>query len=281
MVKRILIPTDFSKNALNAARYALGLYAKLNCEFYFLNVFRLDNYTTSTLIMPEPGSAEYEAAKGASEEAFAKLLDMLELHNDNPKHSYHTISSFNFLSEAMKQTIDSKDIDLVIMGTQGATGAKGIIFGSNTVNAMEQIRKCPVMAIPDGLQFTAPKEIVFPTNYKSTFSRKELNYLIEIARLHNASIRVLHFAKKEVLEEGQEIHKQLLDDIFNSVDHSFHTLTEKDIARGISAFVESRNSDMIAFINKKHFLFHSIFSRPLVKEIGYDATVPILALNES
>ena len=280
MVKRILIPTDFSKNALNAARYALGLYAKLNCEFYFLNVFRLDNYTTSTLIMPEPGSAEYEAAKGASEEAFAKLLDMLELHNDNPKHSYHTISSFNFLSEAMKQTIDSKDIDLVIMGTQGATGAKGIIFGSNTVNAMEQIRECPVMAIPDGLRFSTPKEIVFPTNYKSAFSRKELNYLIEIARLHNASIRVLHFAKKEVLEEGQEIHKQLLDDIFNSVDHSFHTLTEKDIARGISAFVESRNSDMIAFINKKHFLFHSIFSRPLVKEIGYDATVPILALNE-
>ncbi|MCM4163433.1 MULTISPECIES: universal stress protein [unclassified Arenibacter] len=280
MDKRILVPTDFSKNALNAIRYALGLYAKLNCEFYFLNVFRLDNYTTATLIMPEPGSAEYEAAKGASEEAFAKLLDMLELHYDNPKHSYHTISSFNFLSEAMKRTIASKDIDLVIMGTQGATGVKGIIFGSNTVNAMEQIRECPVMAIPDGLRFSTPKEIVFPTNYKSAFSRKELNYLIEIAKLHNATIRVLHFTKKTVLDEGQETHKQLLDDILNSVDHSFHTLTDKDIARGISSFVESRNSDMIAFINKKHFLFHSIFSRPLVKEIGYDATVPILALNE-
>ena len=196
MDKRILIPTDFSKNALNATRYALDLYAKLNCEFYFLNIFRLDNYTTSTLIMPEPGSAEYEAAKEASEVAFAKLLDMLELHHDNPKHSYHTISSFNFLSEAIKQTIASKDIDLVIMGTQGATGAKGIIFGSNTVNAMESIRECPVMAIPDELRFSTPKEIVFPTNYKSTFSRKELNYLIEIAKMHNTAIRVVHFTKK-------------------------------------------------------------------------------------
>ena len=281
MDKRILIPTDFSKNALNATRYALDLYAKLNCEFYFLNVFRLDNYTRNTLIMPEPGSAEFEAAKAKSEEGFAKLLDMLELHHDNPKHSYHTISSFNFLSEAIKQTIASTDIELVVMGTQGATGAKGIIFGSNTVNAMEKIRECPVMAIPENLRFSAPKEIVFPTNYKSTFKRKDLNYLIEIAMMHQTSISVLHFKKETSLDESQEANKQLLDDILENVDHSFHTLSDKDIAQGITTFVESRKSDMIAFINKKHFLFNSIFSRPLVKEIGYDAKVPILALNES
>ncbi|MCK0190323.1 universal stress protein [Arenibacter sp. F20364] len=281
MDKRILIPTDFSQNALNATRYALDLYAKLNCEFYFLHVFRMESYTTSNLMMPEPGSAEYEAAKGASEERFAKLLNMLELHRDNPKHSYHTISTFNFLSVAMKEAIDSKGIDLVVMGTQGATGAKGIIFGSNTVNAMEKIRGCPVMAIPEDMTFSVPKEIVFPTNYKSTFKRKELNYLLEIAKMHQTAIRVLHFTKETSLDEDQEAHKQLLDDILESVEHSFHTLTDKDIAGGITTFVESRKSDMIAFINKKHFLFNSIFSRPLIKEIGYDAKVPILALNES
>lgn len=281
MNKRILIPTDFSKNALNAIRYTLDLYAKLNCEFYFLNVFRLNNFTRNSLILPEPGSAPYEAAKGESEEGFTKLLNMLALHHDNPKHSFHTISTFNFLSEAIKQTIASKDIDLLVMGTQGATGAKGIIFGSNTVNAMEKIRECPVMAIPEVARFSSPKEIVFPTNYKSAFKRKELNYLIEIAKMHNSAIRLLHFSQDSSLDEEQERNKQLLEDILENVDHSFHTLTDKKIAQGITTFVESRKSDMIAFINKKHFLFNSIFSRPLVKEIGYDARVPILALNES
>ena len=47
MNKRILIPTDFSKNALNAIRYTIDLYAKLNCDFYFLNVYDFEKYLYS------------------------------------------------------------------------------------------------------------------------------------------------------------------------------------------------------------------------------------------
>ncbi|WP_339651904.1 universal stress protein [uncultured Maribacter sp.] len=279
MDKRILVPTDFSKNALNAARYALNLYKEIKCEFYFLNVFRLDSYSTDNLLIPEPGSAEYEAGKTRSEEELDKLLDILKLHHDNLKHSYHTISKFNFLAEALKQIIDEKDIDLVVMGTQGATGVKGQIFGSNTVNAMEKIRKCPVLAVPEDVRFSSPKEIVFPTDYKTAFKRKELGYLIEISKMHGTAIRVLYIAKNAELNDEQINNQKLLGDILGNLNHSFHTLSKKDVSDGLTGFVESRDSDMIAFINHKHYFFSSIFSKPLVKEIGYNATVPILALH--
>lgn len=278
MDKRILIPTDFSKNALNAARYAVDLYAKLNCEFYFLNVFRLDGYTTDTLIVPEPGSAPYETAKVASEKGLVKLLDMLALHHDNPKHTYHTISTFSFLSEAVKQTIANKDIDLVIMGTKGASGSKGVIFGSNTVNTMEKVTECPVLAVPADVQFSPLKEVVFPTNYKSVYKRKKMKCLIEIAKMHQSAIRFLYVNKNPELTTAQESNRQLLEDIMETVTHSYHSLSKKNVAESLTAFVASRESDMIAFINKKHFFFSSVFSSPLIKEIGYDATVPILAL---
>jgi nucleotide-binding universal stress UspA family protein len=232
-----------------------------------------------SLLIPEPGSRDYEEAKAKSEGQFEKLLDVLNLHHKNPKHSYHTISSDNLLSEAINQTIANKDIDLVIMGTKGATGAKGIIFGSNTVMAMEMIRECPVLAVPDDVRFSPPKEIVFPTDFKDAFKRKELNYLLEIAGMHGAAIRVLHVSRDKVLTTGQKENKQLLDEILGSIDHSFHTLTKKKVADRITCFVESRESDMMAFINRKHFFFGSIFSRPLVKEIGFDASTPILALH--
>tara|TARA_R110002051_G_scaffold32126_2_gene72380 strand:- start:2765 stop:3604 length:840 start_codon:yes stop_codon:yes gene_type:complete len=279
MDKRILVPTDFSKNALNAIRYALNLYKEIKCEFYFLNIFRLDSYSTDNLFIPEPDSVEYEAAKTRSEEELDKLLDILKLHHDNLKHSYHTISTFNFLEEALKQIIAEKDIDLVVMGTQGATGAKGLIFGSNTVNAMEKIRECPVLAVPEDVRFSSPKEIVFPTDYKTAFKRKELSYLLEISKMHDTAIRVLYIAKNAELNDEQMNNQKLLGDILGNLKHSFHTLSKKDVSDGLTGFVESRDSDMIAFINHKHFFFRSIFSKPLVKEIGYNAIVPILALH--
>ncbi|WP_339628611.1 universal stress protein [uncultured Maribacter sp.] len=279
MDKRILVPTDFSKNALNAIRYALNLYKEIKCEFYFLNIFRLDSYSTDNLFIPEPDSVEYEAAKTRSEEELDKLLDILKLHHDNLKHSYHTISTFNFLEEALKQIIAEKDIDLVVMGTQGATGAKGLIFGSNTVNAMEKIRECPVLAVPEDVRFSSPKEIVFPTDYKTAFKRKELSYLLEISKMHDTAIRVLYIAKNAELNDEQMNNQKLLGDILGNLKHSFHTLSKKDVSDGLTGFVESRDSDMIAFINHKHFFFRSIFSKPLVKEIGYNAIVPFLALH--
>lgn len=279
MDKRILIPTDFSKNALNAIRYALSLYEEKECEFYLLNIFHLENYQTNSFILPEPGSALFESRKAASEEGFAKLLDTIRLHYTNPRHKYHTISTFNFLSEAIKETIAAKDIDLVVMGTQGATGSKGVIFGSNTVMAMEKIRECPILAVPDGVRFAPPKEIVFPTDYKATFKKRELNYLVELAKMHQTAIRILHVKKERGLNEEQEKQKELLWELLSDVEHSFHYLSDIEVAKGITTFVQSRGSDMIAFINRKHFFFNSIFSKPLVKEIGYDATTPILALH--
>lgn len=280
MTKRILIPTDFSKNALNAARFALDLYLNQQCEFYFLHVFHPRNFTTSKLFIPEVGSEEYETAKSKAENGMKKFIEMLKLHGSSSNKTFVTIIEFNYLSESMKNLIAKKDIDLVVMGTQGATSSKGIIFGSNTVLTMEKIRECPILAVPADYQFTTLKELVFPTDFKDVFKRKELQYLMEIAKWHNAAVSVLHVSKKDAsLNTKQKDNKILLQEILGDLNHSFHTLTNNSVAEGLTAFVESRKSDMIAFINRKHFFFGSVFSKPLVKEIGYDTTVPILALH--
>jgi nucleotide-binding universal stress UspA family protein len=281
MDKRVLLPTDFSKNALNAIRYALDLYQDQVCEFYFLNAYQVNGYSIDTMMMfPEPGEPAYEAAKKASEGGFEKLMDILELHNDNPKHTFHTLSTFNSLLYAIKDTIAKNDIDIVVMGTKGETGSASVVFGTNTVNIMEKVTECPVLAVPEVVRFVKPKEIVFPTDYKSVFKRKELNYLIEIAKYHEAFIRVLHIVREPELNHEQQANKELLEAILKDTLHSYHNLTDQKVPAGISAFIESRESDMIAFINKKHNFFGSMLSKPLVKEMGYHSKIPVLTLHD-
>ena len=125
MNKRILIPVDFSENALNAIHYAQHLYKNVDCDFYLLNAFHVKGYSLDNMMMvPESGEPTYERAKNQSEKGLEKLVEQLKLHSDNTKHTYHTISVFNALIEAVKNTIDKNDIDVVIMGSKGKTGSK-------------------------------------------------------------------------------------------------------------------------------------------------------------
>ncbi|MGI9546966.1 MAG: universal stress protein [Flavobacteriaceae bacterium] len=280
MKKRILIPTDFSATALNAVRYAMELYKDVPCEFYLLNAFQISGYSVDNPIEPEPGDIAFKAGKDESEQGLSDLLEKLSFHPENPNHDLYTIATYNSLLHAVKMVIAEKDIDLVVMGTKGITGAESLIFGTNAINIMEGITSCPVLAIPEAYGFDAPREIVFPTDFKTHYKRRELNYLLDIASLHKAAIRVLHIKGSKDLKPDQENNKELLKTILGATEHSFDTLLGRSVHRSIGAFVKNRGCNMIAIINRKHTLLDNLLSRPLVKEMGYHYKIPILALND-
>lgn len=281
MKRKILLPTDFSKNAWHAISYALELYKNEDCIFYILNAFNSKGYFIDSLMVPEPGETNYEAAKSKSEKGLTKVLDMLMFSDyGNPRHSFNTISIFNNPVEAIKNVVEEKDIEIVIMGTRGETNSKSVIYGSNAVNVMEKIRNCPVLVVPLKAEHVRPEEIVFPTGYKTPIKSRELNYLIEIAKKCDASIRILHVSEEDELDKKQINNKKLLEEYFEGLDYSFHVLSYMDVPTAISCFVESRESDMVAFINRKHVFFGSILTQPLVKDIGYHSKIPVLVMHD-
>ncbi|WP_281989876.1 universal stress protein [Aquimarina aggregata] len=280
MRKKILLPTDFSRNAWNAITYAIELYKNEDCDFYVLNTFSVTGYGLESMMVPEPGEKLYEEAKEKSEKGLGKILERLTFRDDNPNHKFYMVSQFSLLLDAILDLVEKRDIEMVIMGTKGNTDAATIVYGSNTVLIMEKVRNCPVMAIPQDTLYQEPKEIVFPTDYKTSFKRRELQHVIEIAKISNAAIRVLYVSDGEPLTQEQENNKKLLEENFDTIQHTFHVLHNVDVKGGLSAFVESRESDMITFVNRKHSFFGSIFSKPMVKNLGYHSRVPVLALHD-
>ncbi|WP_158849172.1 universal stress protein [Algibacter sp. L1A34] len=281
MKRKILLPTDFSKNAWHAICYAIELYKRDHCDFYLLNVYSSTGNIIDSLINAEPGSELYETAKLNSENGLAKVLDMLAFKDfDNPKHHFKTISTFNNAVEAIKGLVEEKDIEMIVMGTKGKTSSRGVAYGSTAINVMEKVRNCPVIVVPELALRILPKEIVFPTSFKTHLKRRELNYLIDIAKKCNASIKILHISEEAELNKHQANNKKILEEYFEDVDYSFHTLSHADIPMAINCFVESRESDMVAFINKKHVFFGSMLTHPLVKDIGRNSKVPILVMHD-
>jgi len=281
MKRNILLPTDFSKNSWHAILYALELYKKEYCDFYILNVFTANSNILDSLINMAPGSDLYENAKLNSENGLAKILDMIAFREEkNSKHKFIPVSTYNNPLAAIKNIVEDKDIELIIMGTKGKTGSRKVSYGSNAIDVMEKARNCPVIVVPEKAKHTLPIEIVFPTSYKTHFKKRELNYMVEIAKTCKSSIRVLHVFEENKLDNKQIENKKLLEDIIKDVDYSFHVLSSMYIPSAINCFVESRDSDMVAFINKKHAFFSSMLTQPLVKEISYYSKVPILVMHD-
>ncbi|TXD48663.1 universal stress protein [Polaribacter sp. IC073] len=280
MKKKILLPTDFSKNAHNAINYAIALYKEEPCEFFILHSYYLPGYDKNNLLSLEPTNKKINEVKERAETNMEKLKTNVLATTDNSNHTFNFLNEFGSFIDVLKKKVQKEDIKLIIMGTRGETDDKNLIMGSNAVNTMEKIRNCPVLIIPGSFICKAPNEIVYPTNFKTHYKEIELATLIEIAQLTNATIRVLYIKKDRAFSKKQEENKALLDQILDSINSTHHELFNLNIQKGVRCFAQSRDSEMIAFINKEHHFFGSVFSHPMVKELGDNANVPILALHD-
>jgi len=281
MKQRILIPTDFSKNAFNAIQYAMRLFETEKCEFFILHSHYLSGYSKDNLLIPEPSKAARKAEDEKAKVRMDKLKVQMEHYQSNKNHSFKYLSEFGSFYDVMKKTVEREDIQLVVMGTQGQSDKRTVIVGSNAVNIMEKIRACPVFAIPVNARFKEPNEIVFPTSFRTHYKLKELETLVKIAKLTNAPIRILHIQNTKSLTPAQKDNKTLLESILAPSDFTHHRLYDMDVNDGVRSFVQSRESEMIAFVNKKHNFFGSIFTNPMVRELGMYTKVPLLAMHES
>ncbi|WP_010520755.1 universal stress protein [Aquimarina agarivorans] len=279
MKKNILIPTDFSKNAWEAINYISEIYSQIPCEIHFANVYNFPGYITESAFVTIPSTDVYNEIRKLSITQLNKTIEKVKTQFKNKLHTYHSISEHNSLFSFIEDFVLNNNIDLIVMGTKGETNSTDILYGSNTIDILQNITKCPVLAIPEKVNFQIPKELVFATDFNKIDDYKKLEVLIEIAHLHNAKICVLHINKQEKLIVEQENNRAILQDYLSKVAYEIRFLSNGDIHNSLSCFVQSRNSDLVAFFSKKHSLFENIFSKPLVKTMGEYSKVPVLVLH--
>ncbi|RKS50543.1 nucleotide-binding universal stress UspA family protein [Gillisia mitskevichiae] len=282
-MRKILIPTDFSNNAFNALKFALNLFKDDPCEFYLINAFQLYYFTTDSLLAPEPGEPAYDKAKIASKTGLEDLIEQISVMSESSIHKFQTLSAYNSILEAIEEAIEAHKIELIIMGTKGSNNQAAKLYGSSAVTVIQNIKKCPVLIIPEHTPYLhgVQKEIVLATNYKISYKLAEISYLKDIAKKYHAAIRVLYVKKHNEISDDQLYNKNLLKEYFKDITHSFHILNQANVLQGIRSFIESRESTILAVVNKKHNFLHNIFSKSILKEIGYEPKIPILILHDS
>lgn len=281
MKNKILIPTDFSLNAWNAIQYALKLYHNKECEFYILHTYTSSVPSKKELINAKSDELSFENAKTQSTRGLEEVIIKIDSLFKNDKHTFQTISLQDDLLSAMKTMVEKRDIQLIIMGTKGASNYRATVLGSNTINVMENLRVCPVIGVPYDAEEVAINQIIFSTSFKTHYKSKELTHLVDLARIQSANISVLHITGSQEFSKLQLENKQLLEECLEDASYSFHEIESKNVASGIRTFVNINGGDMIAFINRKHSFFSTLFNKPLVQDLGMLSELPLFVMHDN
>ncbi len=281
-MEKVLIPTDFSENAWNAIDYAMQLFRTRRCTFYLLNTYTPVIPSSRFMAKMIDGVRIVDAVRNSSEEGLQKTVSQIKKKYHNPNHEFKMISSFNLLVDEIKDIVDSEGIQLIVTGTKGASGIEEVFMGSNTVRIIKNAKKCPVLAIPQHFEFITPSEVAFATDFNRFYTSSELNPLLELAQMFQATIRIVHVQYGiKALSELQQFNLNMLRRYLNGTEHYVHTVSElNSVSQTLEVFAKELDIHLLALLNYQHSYMEKMTREPIVKRTAFHTQIPLLVIPE-
>jgi len=277
-MKRILLPTDFSENAMNAIRYAINLFKDSPCTFYFLHTYTPAAYNVGSMADSASALELQRITKDNAEREMASVLDQVRDEYNFPKHRYESIVTFNLLLYEIEDVVEEKFIDLIVMGTKGATAAKEVFIGTNTMYTIKKVN-CPVIAVPSEFGFEAPKEILFPTDYRVHTDNPYLPLLREICDRNLSRLNILYAYLGEPLDKTQIATRDFLNNYFKDQAHLFFTDDQaEDLLYSIEEFQTRHKINLLVMLHNRHNFFENLLFTPVIKQVAYHTNIPLLVI---
>ena len=278
-MKKILFPTDFSPAADHAFIYALKLAKQIDAEITTLHCYELPALKGSHL--PRTMREVYDSMN----------LEEFENYRDNVPHlrkiaeeaGLESVNISHIMQEGeaiynIVRTARNEKVDLIVMGTTGASGLKKIFLGSVAAEVMENA-PCPVLAIPKKAMFDGEIDrIAFATDYKEE-EIKALHWLANWPAIKGADIHCVHIDLQHL--EGLARRMVTFSKNFTEYRHlRFDVVDHTHFEKAITEFLDAKQIDMLAMVIHHRNFFKELFGYSHTKALAYHLTTPILAIPE-
>jgi nucleotide-binding universal stress UspA family protein len=242
-MKKILVPCDFSDPAVQAFKFAVDIASQSNGEIILLNVVELP-VMHDTVLMP---TLNFEQAfltdmKANAEKNFTKMKT--KWASDGPKVS--SFVEYGPITTTIDQFVKDKKIDLIVMGTKGASGFKEFLVGSNTEKIVRW-SDVPVISVKKSVKGGSIKNIVFPNALRAEEEALTMK-VKELQAFFKATLHVVYFntpanfrVDMDTKEKLQAFAKRYM--LKNYTINVYNDLSEE---AGLANFSHDIGADMIA-----------------------------------
>jgi len=264
---------------LNAIFTAIKLQHQNPCHFILLHTYEPDTRNISSRQNSVRAGTVHDAMRQDSLNKLERTLETISKVSNYDAHTFSVKAKSGDLATVISELIPKHDLDLIVMGTKGATGAKQIFLGSNAVRVLKKVRNCPVLVVPRKFNLQSLRNIVLPTEYAHFFTKNQLDPLVELAETWQSQLLIFHVAQEFKLSDHQIANKKILKERLGRINHSFYKVTiHTTVAEGIIDFANEQGADMICMIHYGHTFMEKLTQEPVVNKVGFKTEIPLLVL---
>ena len=275
-MKKILVPTDFSKYSMNAAKLAATIARKFDARIYFLHVVDMPVVETGII----PGQTQQDLAEGLFILKQVKKNFKLLLNKDFLKGvNVAEAVLFDGIYESIVKQSKKHDIDLIVMGTHGTSGFINDFFiGSNT-DKIVRLSETPVLTVRDEIKDPSFKNVVFASDF-SDGTDATFDSILNIIELFDAKVDLVRIITRDdfyftepLLEGMEEFAKNK-----KIKNYACHVFSAETVQEGINDFAKRQNADLIVTITHGRRGLARLFNGSVTNDVIKSSPLPVLTV---
>jgi nucleotide-binding universal stress UspA family protein len=267
-MKTIIVATDFSDAAFNAADMALAIHA---------NLLLVHIYQIPVTYLEIPVAAEADQTRSDAEESLSQLKEQLIKRTSDNLNIGSRFAVGAFFPE-LKGICEETKPYAVVMGSQGTTAAQRVLFGGHTVYAMRHLM-WPLITVPPHAGFSQIKKIGFACDFTKVIDSTPVEEIKRLIDDLHAELHVINSGREETYQPDTVFESGILQEILAPLKPQYHLITGENADEGIISFIEDNNIDLLVTLPKRHGLLEMLAHRSISKQLVLHSDVPVMAMH--
>jgi len=276
---KILVPVDFSKCSENALSFAIALADKIKANIEVLYVQAID---TSNMENPVIGLTVIQEQISQSRK---RLIKFVQNATENIRSTLgeHPSIQNNIEIGRIEATIcnvaTEKEIDYILMGTQGENSTLDKYLGSVASNVIKNA-PCPVLVIPENSDFEKKLVIGYATELMDA-DPFEIWKTIKLFKPFQPEIKCVHFKEKQDNKEDKiKEMEHYFSETAPEINIEFYSLSVKDKVNDMNDFIIEHNVDILVMYKPNRTYFDSMFHKSYTQKMAKHTKIPLLVIKE-
>ncbi|HLA55471.1 MAG TPA: universal stress protein [Flavobacterium sp.] len=270
-MKRILVPTDFSKHAEYALKVAAQIARKNNSEIVLLHMLELPHQSSDALGM----GSDIPEIMFFKNRAIRKLEDLMDVEYLKGINISEIIQ-FEKAFEGILAVSRKNDVDFIVMGSHGASGFQEMFIGSNTEKVVRSA-DVPVLVIKNETPEFNADNFVFASDFSDEI-KAPFRKLMEFAKAFDSHLSLVMINTPNSFKSTGVSEKIMNNFVsgFNLSNYSTHIYNDANVEKGILNFANSIKADVIGMCTHGRTGFSHFFNGSISEDLVNHAVRPVI-----